>query len=100
MANIGKLKNISVVVKTLLEKEIDLRDNDDALVATIWNMEFPNADKVSALHFMWAFVKGEVTNADTITRARRQVQMDNEALRGKTWKERHKDSSRFAQEIK
>jgi len=100
MANIGKLKNISVVVKKLLEKERELRDNDDALVCTIWHMEFPEAEKVSALHFMWAYAQGRITDADTITRARRQVQADNQELRGSTWRERHKDASVFSKDIK
>lgn len=100
MSGVHKLKDISKAVKRLLEKEVELRDDDNALVSTIWAIEMPESHHRTCLDFLWAYAKGEVTTADTITRARRLIQQDHPELRGKNYDKRKHDASTISKEIK
>lgn len=99
MSNIKKVKDVSEIVKKLLTKRPELRDNDNALVATVWSMEFPDAIHDTAYNFMVAYGWGELTAADTITRARRMLQNENPMLRGKRWFQRQKKGNDFSKGI-
>ena len=77
-------------VLKLLQENILLRDNDNKLIATIWDKELErlgipwNVRK----HFFNIFSAGALTPPTTISRMRRQVQELNVELRGKHYKGR------------
>jgi len=96
-------KGLQEVVKTFLENREDLRDSDPKLIANVWRKEIETlAQKKGALEGMSAFdfmayylVPEKISSADTITRARRKIQQDNEHLRGKNYKERQAQEKEF-----
>ena len=73
-----------------LSKDESLRDNDNKLIAKIWDKEL---EKLGIhwdvrKHFLNIFSVGALTPHTTISRMRRQVQQQNKELRGKTYKGR------------
>lgn len=81
------------VVKEFLNKHPTLRDDDKRLVANFWNAELKSKGVDIAMLKASDFVKnyflnGEITNPDTITRARRKVQETCPELRGDVWNSR------------
>ena len=77
-------------VLKLLKENVLLRDNDNKLIATIWDKELEklgiswNVRK----HFYNIFSAGALTPPTTISRMRRQVEEQNKDLRGKSYKGR------------
>lgn len=82
-----KIVAIHPKVKHLLTTEPKYRDSDEKLVARIWNDELREKN-LTAYEFFCLYAKNEVTNSDSITRARRKVQQEFPALRGATWQQR------------
>jgi hypothetical protein len=87
-------------VKSLLEMEEGLRDNDTRLIAIYWAYEIgiEQLKGLSANDFLANVAAGKLTPADTITRARRKVQEDNEELRGVKYKKRKAAAEQLDQE--
>lgn len=88
-----KIKNLQDVVQALLEKFPEFKDDDNRLIAHIWWKHLKNNDipeDIITMDFLKLYAKGEIPQADMITRARRKVQQDFPHLRGKVWEERHK----------
>lgn len=80
-------------VEFLLEHYPHLRDNDHALIGNIWVRELKKKYKkdfreLSAYDMMMYIVKGKVTQASTITRARRKAQEEHIHLRGDRYDQR------------
>ena len=77
-------------VLKLLQENISLRDNDNKLIATIWDKELEKfgLDWHVRKHFYILFSDGKLTPPTTISRMRRQVQEQNEELRGTNYKGR------------
>jgi hypothetical protein len=96
-------KGLQEVVKTFLEKREDLRDSDPKLIANVWRKEIETlAQKEGALEDMSALVflayylvPEKISSSDSITRARRKIQQDNEHLRGNNYKERQAQEKEF-----
>lgn len=88
------------VVKGVLCEDKRTRDNDHLLSVIIWHKQLKAAGldmtKMSAYDFMLLYRDKELANHDTITRARRKVQQDNELLRG----DKHKDKQAKQEEVK
>ena len=77
-------------VLKLLKENVLLRDNDNKLIAKIWDKEL---EKLGIhwyvrKHFLNIFSVGALTPHTTISRMRRQVQEQYQELRGKTYKGR------------
>ena len=68
-----------------------LRDDDNKLVASIWKTELSrsgNLKELSALFVLQKLADGEISNPQTITRARRKLQETRPQLQGLKYKER------------
>ena len=104
MDNLTAFERISKTIDKviyLLNKYPDLRDNDQKLVAYYnWN-EIGSAKfkTLSAKGFLDLLIKGDITPAQTILRARRKAQELNEDLRGNNYKTRHKASDEVRNNI-
>lgn len=90
--NPGIIINIDTakIVKELLEKEPELRDNDNRLIANVWalQMKKPSLAKMCAVDLMRMIAGGFFKAPESITRCRRKIQEECEELRGKRYKER------------
>jgi len=81
-------------VAELLSAQPYLRDNDKALVTEIWGEElkqegYPLFAKVDVGDILWLMVNVGLSNYDSITRARRELQEFRPALRGENWYKNH-----------
>ena len=79
-------------IKRLLKKDKHLRDSDPKLISTYWFYEVKakglNIYEMKAYDFLKLFADSKLTNTETISRMRRQVQEENEDLRGSYYKGR------------
>lgn len=100
---IKKLIKTYDIVKELLSKHPELRDDDQRLVANYWNIEirkiYSNLENVNCEMFLRAYSSKWLTNSDIITRARRKAEEKHPELRGLTWNKRHKISEKFEKEV-
>jgi predicted aminopeptidase len=91
-------------VKDLLLRNPVLRDDDNKLIATFWfhelsNQGFEVKDR-SAFDMLTMMSKGELTNMQSISRARRKIQELNPELRGDTYKPKQENQSNIVEELK
>lgn len=90
-------------VKELLKKNEHLRDDDNKLVANYWYKELQNSsvntNSFTAHDFLNLYANGNMTPADSITRARRKLQEQFPELRGKNWKERQKHTEKVKKQL-
>jgi hypothetical protein len=78
-------------VKQILTTLPEARDNDRLLIECFWRWERPNLFNFqSGDAVLRAFVKGELSNPEDITRTRRKVQQDYPELRGSRWKQKQR----------
>ena len=100
MSEITKIKE---TVLTLLQNHSFLRDDDERLIGNIWANDMQklklNPSTTSAESFLRHFVAGNITNADSITRARRNLQQEHKELRGNLWYKRHKAQRNVQEEL-
>lgn len=94
-------------VLSLLRKDSRCRDCDELLVSRIWHDEMTQIKgtdyqkQQTALDFLKLYADGEITPADSITRARRKVEELHPELRGKTYERRHNiETKQTIQELK
>ncbi len=65
------MKNTKKTIREILKKFPNLRDNDNALVAFVWNKETPailNKDR-----FLEMLAHGKLTRPETILRYKREI---------------------------
>jgi len=96
-----KIKKLEVVVEKILIKFPDTRDNDKLLILKVWAAQNPrlrNKD-FTFLDFATAYLNNDYADSESITRARRKLQENNDSLRGKKWYERHEEASLVRKEI-
>jgi hypothetical protein len=89
-------KEITPIVKSILETDIEARDNDRILCVKYWAKELGSNPQEWFLHL---YSIGELTNHDTITRIRRKVQEENEHLRGNKYKARMENQKVVQREL-
>lgn len=91
-------------VKHLLIKKSDYRDDDNLLVCRVWWDELLELkfvpEQMTAMEFLVLYRDQKLTSSDTITRARRKVQEENEHLRGKSYIERQNKQEEVKEEIR
>ena len=79
-------------VKQILAALPEARDNDRLLIECFWRYERPNLFNFqSGEAVLRAFLKGELSMPDNITRARRKVQEQFPELRGARWKQKQRN---------
>lgn len=103
---ITQIKHIKNKVIDLLTKHPHLRDDDNKLIATIWNKETGVDEKnvfisqqTTAFDFFEAFSAGQYTNPESVRRCRQKVQEQNPELRGNAYKNRKEIGEEFKNEI-
>ncbi len=88
----GKIIKIDTakVVKQLLERDADLRDNDNRLIANVWahQMRPKQLANMCAVDFVRMIAGGSFKAAESITRCRRKLQEEQPELRGSRYHER------------
>lgn len=91
-------------VKYLLAAWPHLRNNDNKLIANIWNQDLlkmgHNNATLSASNFLALYATGQLSNAETIRRVRQKIQEENPELRGTAYSERQKQGEEVRKEIK
>lgn len=108
---IEQIKHIKKKVTQLLTDTPHLRDDDNKLIATIWNEEMGreiekdgNKGKfksrfTTAFCFFEAFSSGQHTSPESIRRVRQKIQEQIPELRGTSYKNRKKTGTEFKKEI-
>lgn len=103
---IHQIKNIKKNIIVLLTEKPHLRDNDNKLIANIWNKETGKEENgafksqfLTAYDFLLAFSEGNYTSPESIRRCRQKVQEQYPELRGKSYKNRQKNGVTIKQEI-
>ena len=75
------------VIKKLLTKYPNLKDNDNKLIANYWNLELKDKNKdinvMTASELLSMYAQSQLTNAETIRRMRAKLQEEVPSLRGK-----------------
>jgi hypothetical protein len=80
MSSLKEMKGIKPRVKWLLQNHPHLRDDDNKLIANVWNNEIHR--EATAIELLKWFAEGKLTSPDSITRVRRKLQEQNPNLRG------------------
>jgi len=79
-------------VKNVLEQYEDARDNDNLLMAIIWDAQVKRLGQNIVTMNAWNFLKlhsdGKLASTESVTRARRKVQELHPELRGKNYAKR------------
>ena len=84
-------KSIQKKVMRLLIEKPTLRDDDIKLVSNIWYEQISRTrdiKKMSAFDLLLAMNERELIDYDSITRARRKIQKEDETLRGENYNKR------------
>lgn len=83
-----KLREAERIVTELLTETPITRDDDRLLVWLFWRKQYERIDRYTLEMFRSAFLGGMLSPPETITRARRKVQVKREDLRGITYEVR------------
>lgn len=91
-----KIKKLQEEVYRLLNQYPSYRDNDIKLISHIWMEQLGGKDKMNAISLL-DFCKNwvedsNISNPESICRARRLVQAEHEDLRGEVYKHRAVES--------
>ena len=92
-------KKLQDIVKETLSNYPESRDCDRTLTALIWYHEAKQKEPWNLDNFLRNYIDGKLTLADSITRARRKLQEENETLRGNKWYARKLRAEDVRQEI-
>ena len=80
--------SIKEIVHDLLVRFPHLRDSDEKLCANIWFGYAAKFNVETSKGFLGLYAEGKMPNSESITRCRRKIQEEHEALRGNLYKER------------
>lgn len=101
------MKRISKIydhVVSLLKEQDKYRDSDTALSVRIWYDELSrrgvDIHSEPIAEFFKMYRDEQVSNADSITRARRKAQEEQEELRGVSYSKRHKHTDEVKEDIR
>ena len=87
------MNKINQIVRELLEKKPELRDNDNLLMSTIWK------DQANILNFFQRFESGKLHSPESIRRTRQKIQEDYAHLRGDLYEARQKHQAKVKEEL-
>ena len=98
---VRKIKDLKPLVREILYKFPEARDNDRILVLKVWAYQVPELRQKGLLFndFAVAFIKGEFYESKTIERTRRTVQRIYPETRGLKYAERHAEAEAVRTEI-
>ena len=89
---------IDEVEKFLTEYPV-LRDNDEKLMANIWNKHLGDITYVNGEDILKMLANHELPSYESISRCRRKLQEEFPHLRGHKWEGRHKRAAKIRKEI-
>lgn len=99
-----EILNTKEKVIKLLTRKPHLRDDDQKLIANIWNIELsengitPNT--ITGFTLLTIFSEGNVmSNPESIRRCRQKAQEELPNLRGNNWAARHKNEEKIEKEL-
>lgn len=95
---VTSLGNTKETVEELLRKYPRLRDNDNALIANIWDMEM-RQQGLSQGQALKHFADGLLTSSETIRRTRQKLQEQHEELRGNKYTSRQVSGDEVRRQI-
>ena len=97
------MKKIQDEVQILLTNASYLRDDDKKLTSAYWRYELvkQNIDwqEISAKDLLIMYYKNQLTDAQTITRLRRQLQMKYPELRGEKYNARMANQEKVKEDL-
>jgi|TARA_R100000501_G_C2607894_1_gene103183 hypothetical protein len=94
-----KLFSMIEEVERFLTKYPILRDDDERLMANIWNSHIGNLEDVDGKEILHMLANHKLPSYESISRCRRKIQEKNPHLRGEKWNERHGRASKIRKEI-
>ena len=98
------IKGTSNIVTHYLRTCERLRDSDEKLIATIWNIELLRnkikSNKITGYDFLKLFSEGKLTNPESIRRSRCKIQELHPELRGKSYKNRKDKSTNIKNDLR
>ena len=86
-------------VEKFLTKYPILRDDDEKLMANIWNSHIGNLEDIDGKEVLSMLASHELPSYESISRCRRKLQEECPNLRGEKWYERHKRATIIKEEI-
>ena len=89
---------IDEVEKFLTEYPV-LRDDDEKLMANIWNSHIGNLEDVDGKDVLCMLASHKLPSYESISRCRRKLQEECPNLRGEKWYERHKRADNIRRDI-
>ena len=89
---------IDEVEKFLTEYPV-LRDDDEKLMANIWNKHLGDITYVNGEDILKMLANHELPSYESISRCRRKIQELKPKLRGEKWTERQKRAKKIKKEI-
>jgi hypothetical protein len=94
-------KLIEQRVAAVLLNHSEARDNDNVLLVEFWKMEMNDNDNYAykTHEFFNMLYQGKVTNASTISRIRRKLQMHYPHLRGERYQKRLEEQQKVKQDL-
>ena len=94
-----KLFSVIDEVERFLTKYPVLRDDDEKLMANIWNLHIGNLEDIDGKEVLSMLASHELPSYESISRCRRKLQEECPNLRGEKWYERHKRADNIRREI-
>ena len=94
-----KLFSVIDEVEKFLTKYPVLRDDDEKLMANIWNSHIGNLEDVDGKEVLSMLANHKLPSYESISRCRRKLQEECPNLRGEEWYERHKRATIIKEEI-
>ena len=90
-------------VAAILLKHPETRDNDRILCVYYWQQQLldtgRNPSKMDIADFFMAYTFTEISDAQTITRLKRKLQMERPQFRGQRWAERQAKQEQVKQDL-
>ena len=86
-------------VEKMLIKHPPLRDDDERLMANIWNLHIGYIEYLNGKDVLYLLANHQLPSYESISRCRRKLQEVQPRLRGKKWYERHNRAGKIRREI-
>jgi len=94
-----KLFSIIDEVEDHITKYPSLRDNDERLMANIWNKYLGDITFLNCKDILKMLSKSELPSYESISRCRRKIQELKPHLRGEKWVQRQSRANKIRKEI-
>lgn len=96
------IKKHEKIIKFVLNKHPDTKDNDQKLTSFIWFYDLgrEKVEKMSAWDLLTKFSRDELPNPTSIRRCRKKIQEHNPEYRGEKWEIRQRHTGKVKKELK